>query len=276
MENLKPASRPVRPISPVAPYIGGKKVLAKTIVPLLDSIDHTIYAEPFVGMGGIFLRRSWAAPSEVMNDYSRDVSGFFRVLQRHYTAFLDMLRYQLTMRAEFERLLAVDPGTLTDLERAARFLYLQRLAFGGRVAGRNFGVDPGSSGHFDVTRLGPLLEALHERLSGVVIECLPWDAFITRYDRPGTLFYLDPPYYGCETDYGTDLFSRDQFERMADLLDGINGSFVLSLNATPETRTIFARFDQQEVNVTYTVGGGNKTQNTSELIISRAKVRRLI
>jgi hypothetical protein len=44
METLKPASRPVRPINPVAPYIGGKKVLAKTIVPLLDSIDHTTYA----------------------------------------------------------------------------------------------------------------------------------------------------------------------------------------------------------------------------------------
>jgi hypothetical protein len=44
-------------------------------------------------------------------------------------------------RAEFERLCALPPDRLTDLQRAARFLYLQRLAFGGKVSGRNFGVD---------------------------------------------------------------------------------------------------------------------------------------
>ncbi len=53
-------------------------------------------------------------------------------------AFQDMLRFQLTVRSEFERLSATDPDTLTDLERAARFLYLQRLSYGGKVEGRTF------------------------------------------------------------------------------------------------------------------------------------------
>ncbi len=51
-----------------------------------------------------------------------------------------MLRFQLTTRSEFNRLVDTDPTTLTDLERAARFLYLQRTAFGGKISGRNFGV----------------------------------------------------------------------------------------------------------------------------------------
>ncbi len=62
-----------------------------------------------------------------------------------------------------------NPDTLTDLEQAARFLYLQRLAFGGQVESRNFGVTPTTSARFDVTKLGPALEAIHERLSNVVI-----------------------------------------------------------------------------------------------------------
>jgi DNA adenine methylase len=77
----------------------------------------------------------------VINDWSDDVATFFRILQRHYVPFMDMLRWQITSRAGFDRLRRQDPSTLTDLERAARFLYLQRLAFGGKVAGRNFGVD---------------------------------------------------------------------------------------------------------------------------------------
>jgi DNA adenine methylase len=43
--------------------------------------------------------------------------------------------------------------------------------------------------------LGPLLDEIHDRLAGVVIECLPWPDFVARYDSPTTLFYLDPPLY---------------------------------------------------------------------------------
>ncbi len=91
---------------------------------------------------------AWAASScaapqgqgRVINDAGRDVANLFRILQRHYPQFLDTLRSQLTTRAEFNRLVDTNPDTLTDLERAARFLYLQRTAFGGKVSGRNFGV----------------------------------------------------------------------------------------------------------------------------------------
>ncbi len=189
----------------------------------------------------------------MINDLNREVATFFRILQRHYVAFMEMIRFQLTTRAEFVRLVATDPATLTDLERAARFLYLQRTAFGGRVAGRNFGVSPNNSGRFDITKLGPMLEDLHTRLAGVVIECLPYGEFITRYDRPDTLFYLDPPYWGCEGDYGKALFERADFERLATQLEGIQERFIMSLNDRPVIRKIFASFEIEAVQTTYTV-----------------------
>lgn len=268
---LVPAAAPLQPVTPVRPaagYIGGKRNLAKRLVALIGSTPHETYAEAFVGMGGIFLRRDRRPRVEVINDLSEDVSTFFRILQRHYVAFMDMLRFQLTTRAGFERLSRIDPSTLTDLERAARFLFLQRAAFGGRVSGRTFGVDPRSPARFDVTKLGPVLEALHERLSPVTIERLPWQEFVARYDRPGTLFYLDPPYYGCETDYGEGMFGRDEFELMAERLATLKGSFILSLNDTPEVRRIFAGFRFEEVETTYTVGGGAKARPAGELVIT--------
>ena len=116
--------RHVEPVTPAAGYIGGKKQLARTIVECIDRVPHETYAEPFVGMGGVFFRRRRAPKAEVINDRSGDVATFFRVLQRHYVSFLEMLRWQITSRKEFERLARVDPSTLTDMERAARFLYL--------------------------------------------------------------------------------------------------------------------------------------------------------
>ncbi len=109
----------IKPIRPVAPYVGGKRLLAAKLIERINAVPHATYAEPFVGMGGVFLRRAQLPQAEVINDLSGDVATFFRILQRHYAHFMEMLKFQLTTRQEFERLRATDPDTLTDLERAA-------------------------------------------------------------------------------------------------------------------------------------------------------------
>ena len=234
---------------------------------MIADTPHKLYAEPFVGMGGVFFRRRQAPRAEVINDRNGDIVNLFRILQRHYPQFMDTLKFQITSRREFERLKASDPATLTDLERAARFIYLQKLAFGGKVSGQNFGVDKTGGARFNLTRLAPLLEDVHERLSGVVIENLDWLAFIDRYDRQDTLFYLDPPYFGNENDYGKGMFDRDQFAAMAARLDRIKGRFILSINDVPEIRQLFGRCLIQPVELAYSVAGGVGTL-ARELLIS--------
>jgi len=115
MENISP----VLPVRPAAAYFGGKKNLAKRLVARINLTPHDGYAEAFVGMGGVFFRRDHRPKTEVINDFSEDVATFFRVLQHHYVAFMDLIRWQITSRAGFERLLAMDPATLTDMQRAA-------------------------------------------------------------------------------------------------------------------------------------------------------------
>lgn len=260
--------QPVVPVQPLAAYIGGKRLLAKRIAERIAAVEHRTYAEVFVGMGGVFFRRDVRPTAEVINDWSEDVSTFFRVIQHHYVPFLDMLRFQIASRAGFERLLDTEPATLTDMQRAARFLYLQRCAFGGKVTQRAFGVSVGLASRFDMNRIGPMIEAVHDRLSAVVIERLPWADFIRRYDRAATLFYLDPPYYGSEKDYGADLFDRSQFEAMAEQLRGVKGKFLLSINDHDEVRRIFDGFAMEPVRTRYTLAGNGKSQSVGELIIS--------
>ena len=256
----------VTPVRPIAPYIGGKRALAKRLVQRIDQIPHDIYAEPFVGMGGVFFRRQRRPTKEVINDISLDVVNLFRLLQRHYQQLLDVLKWQLCSRAEFERLVATDPATLTDLERASRFLFLQRAAFGGKVAERHYGVTYTGSARFDLTKLVPMLEDVHERLAGVDIERLPYQDLIARYDRPGTLFYLDPPYHGNEDDYGPGVFSEADFARLSDLLSRVEGRFILSINDTPAIREVFGAFAIEAVGVNYRLSG--KVTAARELIVS--------
>ena len=258
---------PVNSVLPIAPYIGGKRKLAKRLSARIEAIEHKVYAEPFIGMVGVFFRRESVPKTEIINDYSQEVITLFRILQRHYPQFIETLKYQITSRSEFIRLQNTDPNTLTDLERAARFLYLQRTAFGGKVAGQNFAMIKNDRGaRFDLNRLVPMLEDVHERLSGVIIECMDFDNFIKTYDKKHTLFYLDPPYYGNEGDYGKDMFCRDDFERLAACLRGLKGRFILSLNDALEVREIFAGFEIDEVNLSYSISAG-KPKNVKELII---------
>lgn len=258
----------VQPVDPVAPWIGGKSQLAPYLCPLIDRIPHVTYAEPFVGMGGIFFRRSKVPKCEIINDWSRDIVNLFRILNRHFPQFCDVLKWQITSRAEFDRLKQAVPDTLTDLERAARFLYLQKTSFGGKVTGQNFGMIYEGAARFDLTKLVPNLEAVHTRLTGVIIENMDYKDFLRQYDREGTLFYLDPPYYNSESDYGKDAFTRDEFPQMAEILRGLKGKFIFSINDHPEVRRIFSGFHVIEKEVFYSIASGDKGRDFSELIFS--------
>lgn len=133
---------------------------------------------------------------------------------------------------------------------------------------QTFGVVRRDGARFNLLKLAPLLEDIHERLSGVVVECLPWRSFIERYDRPGMLLYLDPPYWGNERDYGNDVFGRQEFAEMAEVLKGLKGAFILSLNAVQGVFETFKDFTIEEVDCTYSVSGRSHNKIVREVIIS--------
>ena len=259
------------PAEPLAPWLGGKKYLARRIIERIEAIPHTCYAEPFVGMGDVLLRKATRAKSEILNDLNNDITNLFRAVREHPVELGRQFELALASRAEFARLLAVPPETMTDIQRAARWAYLQRLSFGGKPAHLATPGQIGPSTHhparLTAARMRRLIGAAHERLQGVHIECLDWNVFVRRYDRPRTLFYLDPPYLGHETDYGKGMFSVEDFARMAALLRGIEGRFILSLNDTPEVREMFEGFAVEAVETRYSVNA-KATRRAREVLIS--------
>ncbi|RYE98408.1 MAG: DNA adenine methylase, partial [Oxalobacteraceae bacterium] len=150
---------------------------------------------------------------------------------------------------------------------AVRFLYVQRLAFGGKVHGRTFGVRKDQSSRIQLGRLRSELKALSRRLEPVTIERLPYQDVIRRYDRAGALFYLDPP-YDETTGYGVE-FGRTDYIAMAAQLATIAGDFIMSINDTSFIRETFAAFSIEEVETTWTVSSAaaGRATKVTELII---------
>ena len=82
------------------------------------------------------------------------------------------------------------------------------------------------------------LAEVQGRLKNVVIENRDFESLIRVYDRPGALFYLDPPYHGTEKYYEGG-FSHDDHIRLKTVLDGIKGKFILSYNDDEFIRDLY-------------------------------------
>jgi DNA adenine methylase len=249
------------PTLPIIPWIGGKRRLADKLIPQFP--PHTCYVEVFAGGAALYFMRN-PAEVEVINDVNGELVNLYRVVKNHLEEFVRQFKYALSSRDVFKWLQDTPPQTLTDIQRAARFFYLQQHAFGGKVDGQTFGTAT-TAPPVNLLRIEENLSAAHLRLSNAFIENLDWHKCMERYDRPHTFFYLDPPYWETEG-YGVD-FGIEQYEKMAAMLKTIKGKAIVSLNDHPDIRRIFAEFEIDTVPIKYTVGGGAKTVDRSEVII---------
>jgi DNA adenine methylase len=243
-------------------YLGGKNRIAAKIISLIP--EHICYCEPFSGGAQVFFHKN-PSKSEILNDLNEDVFNFLRVCQRHYEELLRYLRFCIASRRWFELFEKTSPETLTDVERAARFFFLQKNCYGGMIVRRNFVCSIQDGSNYNPATLPELIRKTHERLLSVQLECLPYEKILEKYDRPFTFFYLDPPYF--RKPFYKFNFEEKDYVEMAEQLKGLKGKFLLSLNDVPEVRRIFADFTIKTLEMTYSAQKkiGKKYQ---ELLIS--------
>jgi DNA adenine methylase len=244
------------------PYIGGKNRLATKIISMLP--EHTTYVEAFAGGAQVLFHKP---PSnvEVLNDLDFDIVNFFRVCQWHYEEFVRYLRFCLASRTLHELHVKSDPTTLTDIQRAGRFFYLQKNSFGGLIVNQKFHYGVTQPSNYNPERIPEVIEQAHRRLQRVQIESLPYEQILRRYDRPTTMFYLDPPYW--ERKLYKFNFREADFHNLEGLLQRLQGKFILSLDDRPEVRHLFHRFRLQRVDLAYSAKR-DATVRHQELLIT--------
>lgn len=248
---------------PILAWPGGKRRLAKTLIPLITSRPHSCYVEAFAGGGSMFFLRP-PTEVEVLNDVNVELINLYRVVKIHLEEFIKQFKYILISRQQFQWHKETPTGGLTDIQRAARYFYIQKLSFGGKVTGQTFGYSPSAPPRFNLLRIEEELSQAHLRLARVWIESLDWAECIKRYDRDYTLHFLDPPYWETEG-YGVP-FELAEYEKLAETMRTVKGSAILTINDHPEMRRVFEGFKVEKVPINYTIGGGGKGKNRQELI----------
>ena len=117
--------------TPIIPWIGGKRRLARHILPLFG--EHTCYVEPFCGAAALFFMKK-PVKAEVLNDINGELVNLYRVVQHHLEEFIRQFKWSLSSRQIFKWMQATPIEPLTDIQRATRFYYLQKSAW--RQSGR--------------------------------------------------------------------------------------------------------------------------------------------
>jgi DNA adenine methylase len=227
-------------------YLGGKNRIATKIISFIP--EHQCYIEPFCGGAQVFFHKE-PSKVEVLNDLDEEIFNFLRVCQLHHPELVRYLQFCTVSRKWFELFEAQAPKTLSDIQRAARFFYLQKNCYGGLIKRKNFKVSIKGGPNYNLHRIPMVLHLAHERLLNVQLECLPYQEIMTRYDRPDTFFYLDPPYFGLP--HYKFNFTENDYVELAVLLKGLKGRFLLSLNDKPPVRRIFAAFKIHGLNFSY-------------------------
>src|SRR5271154_6845463 len=153
-------------------YIGGKNRLAKRVISIFPK--HTTYVEPFAGGAQVFFRKE-PSKVEVLNDLDGEMVNFYRVCQLHYEELLRYLRFMLVSREWHELLKATDPAKLTDIQRAARHLYLLKNSYAGLIRSLNYKCHVAQPPGLNPERLPEIIEETSNRLARVQLECLPYE-----------------------------------------------------------------------------------------------------
>lgn len=249
--------------TPIIPWLGGKRRLADQLIPLFP--PHECYVEVFAGGGALFFLRPMPAKTEVLNDINGDLVNLYRVVQHHLEEFVRQFKWALSSRQIFKWQQMANPETLTDIQRAARFFFLQQHAFGGKVSGQSFGTAT-TGPAINLCRIEENLSAAHLRLAGTYVENLPWQEVMRRYDRPHTFFYCDPPYWETEG-YGVD-FRYDNYLALADFMRTCKGKVMVSINDHPAIREAFAGLHMEGLDIKYAVANVHgEAQTSRELVI---------
>lgn len=260
--------RRIHILKPFIPWVGGKTALRPTLYRLFPN-HFSRLVEVFGGGASVLFGREPDGCEEIYNDLNGDLVNLFQCVKRRSLALVRELGFlPLNSRQEFGVLrkflkqeeftdedlkeelalsercleppeseeiqkLLTEQAELGDVRRAAAFYKVIRYSYAG--SGTSYGGKP-----LDIRRGLHLIWACSRRLGDAVIEHQSYEAIIPRYDAPGTLLYIDPPYYQAEC-YEV-AFGLDDHYKLRELFGNCGCFAVLSYNDTPFIRELYKGF----------------------------------
>jgi len=259
------------------PYRGEKFRLAPKLAELLP--PHKIYVEVFGGAASLLLAKP-RSRIEVYNDANGQLVNLFETVRKHPLLFLErcqFLHYSRELYTSWKHQLAKDfEGSDVDsVEAAVRTAYSITSSFtGDPTKGWAFDRSGSGGGANRWATIWDKVRFVSQRLQRVDIDHLDFRKCIEYWDTPGTLFFLDPPYYDV-TSGGYYGFTSQDHKDLRDILGKTQGQWLLTYDDTPEIRQLYADFKIRTISSSLSsqkVGNGEKRIPLRQLLITNFSI----
>jgi len=228
-------------------WAGGKTQLLGQFKPLFPK-NFRGYVEPFVGSGAVFffIKREFNPEKIVISDNNEELINAYLVVQNHLEKLLELLRLHKENHSKeyYYMVRAMDVANLSPIERAARFLYLNKTCFNGlyRVNSKGqFNVPFGRYKNPNIVNEKTLREA-NRLLQGVTIKLQPFEKSLEDVEE-GDFVYFDPPYYPLSetanfTGYTKETFLDEEQKKLAMVFERMHKKGVKAMLSNSDTSFI--------------------------------------
>ena len=273
-------------VKPFLKWVGGKRQLLADIAPLVPD-EFSRYIEPFLGGGAVFFHLSEKMavqhiPSWI-NDINPELVNCYQMVKTQTDALIGLLKTHKHDKDYYIELRNLDRqqgglSVLSPLERASRFIYLNRTGFNGMYRVNSKGLNNVPFGRYRNPSLvnENVLRASAKALFNTQISNQSFPDCL-HSTRKGDFVYLDPPYVPLNetsqfTSYMTNGFTMTEQKSLAALvteLDKRGVVFVASNSCVPAVKELYQQFRQIEVKARRAINAhGQKRSAISELLIT--------
>lgn len=249
---------------PPLTYYGGKQRLSGRILPLIPK--HTLYCEPFFGGGAIYFLKE-PSKVEVINDTNGDLLNFYEVLKENPKPLIKEIQKTLYAREHHQsaKIVLGYPDLFDKVKRAWAIWVLANESYSSMLNGP-WGFE--RKNITTVRRLNNKRNAFNneyaERLENTQIECCDALEVIERMDDKESFFYCDPPYFNSDMGHYKG-YTKDDFEKLLQILSKIKGRFLLSSYPSDILKKYIKKnkWHSKKFDMPISVTG-NKTENSKQ------------
>jgi len=260
-------------IKPFLKWAGGKTQLIPELSKYIPT-SFSKYIEPFIGGGAFFF---YLNPEQaIISDSNEELITTYKAVRDNVEEIIEILDGYKNEETFFYKIRSLNPKKLSDAERAARLIYLNKTCFNGlyRV---------NKKGEFNVPygkRKGEFLnqEQLRdssEFLQNAKILHSDYLATLKKYAKEGDFIFLDPPYYpvGKYSDfkrYTKEFFYHDDHVILKEEFDRLvkMGCHVLLTNSDhPVVMELYKDYEIKVIETKRLISSNPKTRNGKDIIV---------
>ena len=231
-------------------WAGGKQQLIEQFIPLFPKKFNN-YFEPFVGSGAIafHILQKHKPKKVLLSDINEELINAYNIIKTDVKSLVIELKqhkeYHLADKPNYYyEIRGVNPNDLPELERAARFIYLNKTCFNGlyRVNSKGgFNVPIGSYKNPDIIQEDKL-KRISKLLKKVNVKVMNFEKVVSKAKK-GDFIYFDPPYYPLKkgksfTTYTKGNFLEEEQKLLANVFKKLDKKGCLCMASNSDTKFI--------------------------------------